>query len=129
LGAGSRRATLGPMSLRLATLTVDARDPAALATWWQQVLGGEVDGSDAPDEVVLDVAGAAPILFNMERTPKTVKNRLHFDLRPDDRDAEVERLLRLGAVRVDIGQAADPGTTWVVLADPEGNEFCVLRGH
>ena len=117
------------MSLRLATLTIDARDAAALATWWQHVLGGEVDGADAPDEVVLQLPGATPILFVMDRTPKTVKNRVHFDLRPDDRDAEVERLLRLGAVRVDIGQAADPGTTWVVLADPEGNEFCVLRGR
>ena len=117
------------MSLELATLTVDARDPAALATWWQQVLGGEVDGSEAPDEVVLELPGAAPILFNMERTPKTVKNRLHFDLRPDDRNAEVERLLLLGAVKVDIGQAGAANVTWVVLADPEGNEFCVLRGR
>ena len=116
------------MSLRLATVTIDARDPAALATWWQQVLGGDVDGSDAPDEVVLQLQGAAPILFSMERTPKTVKNRLHFDLRPDDRDADVARLLLLGAVKVDIGQAADAGVTWMVLADPEGNEFCVLRG-
>ena len=115
------------MGILLSTITVDARDPAALATWWQQVLGGEVDGSDAPDEVVLQVPGASPILFVMDRTPKTVKNRIHFDLEPDDRDREVERLLRLGAVRVDIGQAADPDVTWVVLADPEGNEFCVLR--
>ena len=117
------------MSLRLATLTVDARDPAALATWWQQVLGGEVDGSDAPDEVLLDLPGAAPVLFVMDRTPKTVKNRLHFDLRPDDRDAEVERLLLLGAVKVDIGQVGAADVTWVVLADPEGNEFCVLRAR
>ena len=117
------------MSLRLATFTFDARDPVALATWWQQVLGGEVDGADAPDEVVLRLPGATPILFNMERTAKTVKNRLHFDLRPDDRDAEVERLLRLGAVKVDIGQVGAADVTWVVLADPEGNEFCVLRAR
>ena len=116
------------MSLRLATLTIDTRDPAALAIWWQQVLGGEVDGGDAPDEVALEVPGAAPILFVMDRTPKTVKNRFHFDLRPDDHQAEVERLLRLGAVKVEIGQSADPEVTWMVLADPEGNEFCVLRG-
>jgi hypothetical protein len=55
---------------------------------------------------------------------KAAKNRLHLDLRPDDQAAEVERLLMLGATRVDIGQGAP---TWVVLADPEGNEFCVLR--
>jgi hypothetical protein len=54
-----------------------------------------------------------------------VKNRLHFDLAPDDQDAEVERLLALGARRVDIGQGET--RSWVVLADPEGNEFCVLR--
>jgi len=55
---------------------------------------------------------------------KQIKNRLHLDFRPDDRDAEVERLLSLGATRVDVGQGAD--VPWVVLADPEGNEFCVL---
>jgi hypothetical protein len=58
---------------------------------------------------------------------KTLKNRLHIDLDPDDRDAEVERLLALGARRADVGQGDD--VTWVVLADPEGNEFCVLRPH
>jgi len=55
---------------------------------------------------------------------KTVKNRLHLDLRPDDQAAEVERLVGLGATRVDLGQGE---ASWVVLADPEGNEFCVLR--
>ena len=57
---------------------------------------------------------------------KRIKNRLHIDLVPDDRDAEVERLLALGASRADVGQ--DDEVTWVVLADPEGNEFCVLLG-
>ncbi len=59
------------------------------------------------------------------RTPRSVKNRLHLDLRPDDRDAEVARLEALGAARVEIGQQGDE--SWVVMADPEGNEFCVLR--
>jgi hypothetical protein len=54
---------------------------------------------------------------------KTIKNRLHLDFRPDDRDAEVDRLLALGATRADVGPGDD---AWVVLADPEGNEFCVL---
>ena len=58
---------------------------------------------------------------------KTIKNRLHIDLDPDDRDAEVERLVALGATRADVGQGA--AATWAVLADPEGNEFCVLRPH
>jgi predicted enzyme related to lactoylglutathione lyase len=55
---------------------------------------------------------------------KSVKNRLHIDLAPDDRDAEVERIIGLGATRADVGQGED--VSWVVLADPEGNEFCVL---
>ncbi len=56
---------------------------------------------------------------------KRVKNRLHIDLAPDDRDAEVERIVGLGARRADVGQSDD--VTWLVLADPEGNEFCVIR--
>ena len=56
-----------------------------------------------------------------------VKNRFHLDLRPDDQDVEVARAESLGARRVEIGQSDDPNTTWVVLADPEGNEFCILR--
>ena len=56
-----------------------------------------------------------------------MKNRLHLDLRPDDQAAEVARLEKLGAKKIEIGQSADPDTTWVVMADPEGNEFCVLR--
>ena len=68
---------------------------------------------------------APDLLFLRVPEPKTVKNRLHIDLRPDDQAAEVARLERLGARRVDVGQGAD--VSWVVLADPEGNEFCVLR--
>gem|GEM_PF-1647219 len=63
------------------------------------------------------------ILFLPVDEPKPAKNRLHIDLRPDDQAAEVERLIALGAKRVDIGQG---DASWVVLADPEGNEFCVL---
>jgi len=58
-----------------------------------------------------------------------VKNRLHLDLRPDDQAAEVTRLESLGAKKVEIGQSTDPDTTWVVMADPEGNEFCVLSAR
>ena len=63
------------------------------------------------------------LLFGPVPEKKTIKNRLHLDFRPDDQAAEVDRLLALGARRVDIGQGEQP---WVVLADPEGNEFCVL---
>ena len=65
------------------------------------------------------------LLFIKAPDAKSAKNRLHLDLRPDDRDAEVARLEALGAKRVDIGQG--PDVTWVVMADPDGNEFCVLR--
>lgn len=85
-----------------------------------------------PDEVVLEppvgspeVGIAADILFLLVPEGKVAKNRLHFDLRPTDQDAEVQRLIDLGAKRVDVGQTS--ASTWVVLADPEGNEFCVLR--
>jgi hypothetical protein len=63
-------------------------------------------------------------LFALVPEEKSGKNTLHLDLRPDDRDGEVARLMPLGATRVDVGQG-DP--SWIVLADPEGNEFCVLR--
>ena len=70
--------------------------------------------------------GVAPdLLFLAVPEGKSVKNRLHLDLRPEDQAAEVARIEALGATRVDIGQG--PDVTWVVLADPEGNEFCVLR--
>ena len=83
------------------------------------------DGGD-PNEIAIDpVDGRGQdILFLRVPEAKTIKNRLHLDLRPDDQDAEVARLLALGATRADIGQGQQ---TWVVLADPEGNEFCVLR--
>ena len=70
--------------------------------------------------------GVVPdLLFLKVPEAKSLKNRLHIDLRPDDQQAEVSRLEALGAVRVSVGQTAE--VTWVVLADPEGNEFCVLR--
>ncbi|CAN5829421.1 hypothetical protein BH24ACT6_BH24ACT6_14410 [soil metagenome] len=68
---------------------------------------------------------AADILFAAVPEDKTVKNRIHLDLRPDDQAAEVARYEALGARRVDVGQSND--VTWVVMADPEGNEFCLLR--
>ncbi len=76
----------------------------------------------APGSPAVDVA--PDILFVKVTDRKTTKNRLHFDLRPEDQAAQVHRLLDLGARRVDIGQGDD--VSWVVLADPEGNEFCVL---
>ena len=115
------------MSLRIQCVTVDARDPAALARWWASVLDWQIF-IEEPDEVVItkDDKTFPGIVFVPVPEAKTVKNRLHIDLNPDDREAEIERLLGLGARKVDIGQG---DVTWTILADPEGNEFCVLRAR
>ena len=106
-------------------IVVDAEDPARLGRWWAEALGYVLVHED-PDEVEIrrDRDQLPGVLFTTVPDGKTVKNRLHFDLRPDDQEAEVERLVDMGARPVDIGQH---DVSWVVLADPEGNEFCVLR--
>lgn len=111
------------MPLRVETVTIDAHDPEGLARWWAELLGSTAEPDDG-DWVV--EAGGVTLLFGSDPEQKMVKNRIHLDLRPDDRDAEVARAEALGATRVDIGQGEQ---TWVVLADPEGNEFCILRSR
>jgi hypothetical protein len=112
-------------------ISVDCANPQTLAAFWRDALGWRITSVE-PDEVVLEPPvgspeeGVAPdILFLLVPEAKSTKNRLHFDLRPANQASEVERLTNLGATRVDVGQA--PASTWVVLADLEGNEFCVLR--
>jgi predicted enzyme related to lactoylglutathione lyase len=119
------------MSLRFDTLTIDANDPQAEGRWWAELLDWEWEADDDGDVVVTPRGGqhATPMLFQKVPEGKVVKNRLHWDLRPDDQDAEVERALSIGATRVDLGQSGDDRVTWVVLADPEGNELCILRAH
>jgi predicted enzyme related to lactoylglutathione lyase len=119
------------MGIRWQSVCIDAEDPARIADFWAAALGWRITYTD-PDEVVLEPPAGSPedgvtpaLLFLKVPEGKTVKNRLHIDLRPEDRDEEVRRLEGLGARRVDIGQG--PEVTWVVLADPDGNEFCVLR--
>jgi len=119
------------MTLRVQCVCVDSIDPGGLARFWEDALGWRVTGAGA-DEVVLEPPegsgdeGVVPdLLFLRVPEAKAMKNRLHFDLRPDDQAAEVARLEVLGARRVDVGQGSD--VTWVVMADPDGNEFCVLR--
>jgi predicted enzyme related to lactoylglutathione lyase len=119
------------MGIRWQAVCVDANDPARVAEFWAAALGWRITHSDA-EEVVLEPPAGSPedgvapdLLFLKVPEGKTVKNRLHIDLRPEDRDAEVRRIEALGARRVSVGQG--PEVTWVVLADPEGNEFCVLR--
>ena len=115
------------MTSELHAVTVDAANPGRLADFWSQMLGYKVV-YDSAEEVAIDKPDESgpEVLFIKVPEGKSVKNRLHFDLRPDDQDAEVERALALGARHVDIGQGRDPETTWKVLADPEGNEFCIL---
>jgi hypothetical protein len=119
------------MGLRWQNIAVDSRAPAATARFWAEALGWRITQEDA-DEVVLEPPAGSPeegvspdILFLLVPEAKVLKNRLHLDLRPDDQAVEVVRLEGLGARRVDVGQ--DDTATWVVLADPEGNELCVLR--
>lgn len=118
------------MPLQINTLTIDAEDPARLAAFWVAALDWKIIHQDERQALiapVLDRAeapGAIAVLFQYNPDAKTVKNRWHFDLVPDDQAAEVARLESLGAHGVDIGQGE---TSWVVLADPEGNELCVLR--
>lgn len=113
------------MAVSFYSIVVDARDLPALARFWCGVLDWEVL-FEADDEIVIGAhKDALPgITFVPVPEAKEIKNRLHIDLSPDDQDAEVERVIALGARRTDVGQA--DGATWVVLEDPEGNEFCVL---
>ncbi len=116
------------MSARISCMCIDAVEPRPVADFWAAVLEWEVvedsEGlislaSPGRDQPTLDIV---PV-----REPKLVNNRLHLDLRADRTtfEAELGRLERLGARRVDVGQG--PDVTWVVFADPEGNEFCLLR--
>ena len=120
------------MATRLVHLVADAADPSGLARFWAQALGWQV-AAEEPGEVVVWPPGydypdpaVLPLVFVPLPEPKTGKNRVHLDLASSsaaDQAATVRRLLSLGATQADIGQGEVP---WVVLADPEGNEFCVL---
>lgn len=115
------------MALKFTELCLDASDIDALAQWWSGVLGWPKEPTDDGDVILRAPAGAGPDwLFLAVPEGKTVKNRIHFDFTPDDQQAEVDRLVALGARPVDIGQGEQ---SWVVLADPEGNEFCVLAAE
>jgi catechol 2,3-dioxygenase-like lactoylglutathione lyase family enzyme len=119
------------MACRFSELVVDSRDPEALAAFWAAVLDYRVLSRE-DDEVEIGpeagFGGPAPtIVFGRVPDPTPGKLRLHIDLNPTDRDqdAELERLLGLGATPADVGQTGEE--SWHVLADPEGNEFCLLR--
>ena len=120
------------MTVSLHHIVIDAHDLARLARFWSEVLGWKIL-SEREREVVIgpDVDATVGICLMPAGEEKSVKNRVHLDLNPgsdagaDDRDAEISRIIALGARRVDIGQTGNE--SWIVLADPEGNEFCILR--
>jgi cobalamin biosynthesis Mg chelatase CobN len=130
------------MALRWYSTVVESADHRALAAWWAEALGWSIMYESEDEAIVIPPWSRelAPQL-RFEQVPpglvfvpvdhqKTTKNRLHLDLAPhtgDDRDAEIARLVGLGARHIDIGQGDD--VTWTVLADPEGNEFCVLSSR
>lgn len=117
--------------------SVDCLDAYQLSEWWKQLLG-YTDIPDDPNEpghaecMIVDPSSGHRILFLEGADIKTGKNRLHLDLRPraSTRDAEIERVRALGAAEVaDYRGQHGPGTGWVTFADPEGNEFCILRSE
>jgi catechol 2,3-dioxygenase-like lactoylglutathione lyase family enzyme len=124
-------AKIAGMVLRIQCVCIDTTDPARLAAFWQEALGWRRT-YERDHEVVLEPPAGSPedgvspdLLFLRVPERKAGKNRLHLDLRPVDQAAEVARLEELGGRRVQVGQDAD--VSWVVMADPDGNEFCVLR--
>ncbi|MEU8684186.1 VOC family protein [Streptomyces sp. NPDC048611] len=123
------------MACRISELVIDAAEPERLAAFWSDVLGyaelgREDDGSIEIGPPDAGFGGPQPTLvFGPSSDPRPAKLRLHIDVNATDRDqdAELERLLALGARPVDVGQTGNEG--WHVLADPEGNEFCLLRAR
>ncbi len=117
------------MTSKLTEVLIDCADSEKLAAFWCDVLDWKIlDRDDDGTLEIGDGAGGITLLFVPVPEKKTIKNRIHLDVVPvgGDQDAEVERVIALGAQRIDIGQG---DVTWVVLADPEGNEFCILRGR
>jgi predicted enzyme related to lactoylglutathione lyase len=118
------------VDIRWQCIVVDAHDCERLARFWSEALGWRIT-VETDDEWAVEPPAGSPeadvapdLLFVKVPDEKVVKNRLHIDLRPTDQQVQVQRLVDLGARRIDIGQSQD--VSWVVLADPEGNEFCVL---
>ena len=109
---------------RIANVTFDCADPARLADFWAEALGWTRQTSDAGNQAVVPPDGVGPrLLFIRVPEPKTVKNRVHLDLSVPDMEAEVTRLVGLGATVVQ--RVEEAGQSWTVMQDPEGNEFCL----
>lgn len=117
------------MASFISEICIDCSDPAVVSAFWSEVLGWDLqsddDGSFWMSESGRDDVGDLVLIFDAVPEPKSVKNRVHLDLSPRgcDQATELERLRELGARPVDVGQGEQ---TWIVLTDPEGNEFCLL---
>jgi predicted enzyme related to lactoylglutathione lyase len=111
-------------------LVLDCDNPEALATFWSQALGYRVIGGAGSYVLLLPPSGEAGPQFLLQRVPeaKQTKNRMHFDIHVVDIEAEASRLVSLGAARVQPEALSEHGNNWVLLRDPEGNEFCVCDG-
>ena len=124
--AHERRCNTSGMSSFVFNVTFDCADPRALSRFWSEVTGYQLTGEERDDFVRLrapDHRGVRYLLFFKVPEPKTVKNRMHVDLATRDVEAEVARLVGLGAKEID--RREGNGTRWVVMNDPEGNEFCL----
>ena len=129
------------MTVKIASVTFDCADALEVGRFWSGALGRPLDPKASSDFATIgfagrrDEAGWAPVerdqdptwMFGKVAEPKTAKNRMHVDLMAPDPEAEVLRLVELGATRV--ADIEEYGYAWTVMADPEGNEFCVAKAH
>jgi len=127
------------MTVSIASLTFDCADALKVGSFWSAALGRPLDPNASSDFATIgfggrrDIVGWAPVepenhptwMFVKVPEPKVAKNRMHLDVMASDPDAEVDRLVELGATRV--GYVEEYGYTWTVMTDPEGNEFCVAK--
>ncbi len=110
-------------------LVVDCADPDGQADFWSAALGYQRYGAADNYRSIVDPDGVSPkIIFQGVDEPKTVKNRIHLDIQIDDIQTEASRLVDLGASRLQDEPFVEHGTSWILMADPEGNEFCVCQG-
>lgn len=116
------------MNLDVVMVTIDCASPRTLAEFWTRALGTSI-AFESEEFVMLAPNREGGIRIALQRVPepRTGKNRAHLDLDTADQKAEVRRLVELGAT--ELGENSAEGFTWTVLADPEGNEFCVASGH